>query len=68
MDKDQQHMRFLASCFTMNGLVSNGIESPKKAVELADALIEELLNENVVNGGITTIVPKRKRRNNIRNT
>jgi hypothetical protein len=36
---DKKHMRFLAACFTLT------IAEPKKAVQLADELMEELYGE-----------------------
>jgi len=68
-NKDKEHMRFLASCFAMNGLLQ-GYQSHKEfteeylaqvSVECADALIKELESGSST-GGIVDIVPKRKRR------
>jgi hypothetical protein len=58
-NKDKEYARFLAACFA---LLQSG--NPKKAVVLADQLLEELENEKVVAGGIVDIVPKRRSRNN----
>jgi hypothetical protein len=55
MDKDKEHMRFLAACFA---LVNCG--KPKDAVRMADELLEEL-SGNQSTGGIVDIVAKRKR-------
>jgi DNA-directed RNA polymerase subunit F len=58
-NKDKEHARFLAACFA---LLQCG--NAKKAVQMADQLIEELENEKVVAGGIVDIVPKRRSRGN----
>jgi hypothetical protein len=52
-------MRFLAACFAITGGAT-----PKGAVKLADLLIEELENEENDDGGITSVVAKRKRSRN----
>ena len=56
MNKDKEHMRFLAACFA---LMNCG--NPKAAVNLADELLEEL-NSQKTGGGIVDIVAKRRRR------
>ena len=59
MEDDKKHMRFLAACFAITGGAT-----PKGAVKLADLLIEELENEENDDGGITSVVAKRKRSRN----
>jgi hypothetical protein len=70
METDKKHMRFLASCFAMTGLLE-GFHSPDEfteqhlarvAVNCADALLEELENETNTDGGIAAVVPKRTRK------
>lgn len=72
MENDKKHMRFLASCFAMTGLLE-GYQYPDEfteqhlarvAVNCADALLEELDREKDTDGGITTVVPKRTRKRN----
>lgn len=59
MEADKKYMRFLAACFIMVGGAS-----VKLAVQQADLLLEELENEKDIDGGIASVVPKRKRRSN----
>jgi len=72
MESDKKHMRFLASCFAMTGLLE-GFHSPDEftekhlamvAVNCADALLEELENEKNTDGGIASVVTKRPRKRN----
>jgi len=56
METDKKYMRFLAACFALTGG-----STPKNAVKLADQLIEELDNEEDIDGGIAAVVVKRKR-------
>lgn len=59
MEDDKKYMRFLAACFAITGGAT-----PKNAVKIADQLMEELDNEEDVDGGIAAVVPKRKRSRN----
>jgi hypothetical protein len=72
VENDKKYMRFLASCFAMNGLL-NGYQDPnefteqhmaKIAVGCADALLEELENEKDDDDGIAAVAPKRTRKRN----
>jgi hypothetical protein len=72
MENDKKHMRFLASCFAMTGLLE-GYQYPDEfteqhlarvAVNCADALLEELDREKDIDGGIAAVVPKRTRKRN----
>ena len=63
-NKDKEYMRFLASCFAMNGLIAGdhvvaGMIA-KEAIQLADELLKELESDKST-GGIVDIVAKRKR-------
>ena len=49
---DKKHMRFLAACFALT------IAEPKKAVQLADELMEELYGEKNIDNGIAAVVLK----------
>ena len=55
---DKKHMGFLAACFALT------VAEPKKAVQLADELMEELYGEKDTDNGIAAVVPKRKRSRN----
>lgn len=70
-NKDKEHMRFLAACFAMNGIIQmlkGGMEQlesaqesgAESAVQWADKLIKELESDKSA-GGIVDIVAKRKR-------
>jgi hypothetical protein len=57
MENDKKYMRFLAACFAITGGAT-----PKSAITIADKLLEELENEEDVDSGIASVVPKRPRK------
>lgn len=62
---DKEYMRILFAGFAMNGAISSGKTwTPKGMWAIADEMIESMedKDEKISDGGIVSIVPKRKRR------
>jgi hypothetical protein len=64
---DKEHTRILFAGFALAGaIMSKESWTPKAIWGIADDMIDAMENEDekVVDGGIVSIVPKRKRRSN----
>ena len=64
---DKEYMRILFAGFALCGAIGSGKSwAPKQMWAIADEMIESMedKDEKVTDGGIVSIVPKRKRRSN----
>ena len=64
---DKEHARILFACFALTGaIMSRESWTPKAIWGIADDMLDamEKDDEKVADGGIVSIVPKRKRRSN----
>lgn len=64
---DKEHARILFACFALTGaIMSKDSWTPKAIWGIADDMLDamEKDDEKTVDGGIVSIVPKRKRRSN----
>jgi hypothetical protein len=62
---DKEHMRILFAGFALCGVIgSKSAWTPRQLWEIADEMIDSMEDEDekVADGGIVSIVPKRKRR------